>query len=238
MFRKLIFWFCFPFCLPQAIWVRKTATRSAAADGEPSGVIGQGQPIRLLAVGDSIIAGVGAETLDKALVGQTAHWLSEALDSEVQWSAVGENGITSAGIIRKQLPTLPNEAHDFIVVSVGVNDVTRLTGLQRWTDNIHTLISRLRDTAPNAVIAFAGVPPLSRFPRLPQPLRAVLGLRARMLDKAAVEVIQQYDHTIHVPLSFDLQPEHFAADGYHPNEDSYVEYGRLMAEALVSVKNG
>ena len=58
--RNLLFWGLFPLLIPQALWVRKTAPRTAPAAGPRSGTVGDGRPIRLVGVGDSIIAGVGA----------------------------------------------------------------------------------------------------------------------------------------------------------------------------------
>jgi len=34
------------------------------------------------------------------------------------------------------------------------------------------------------VIAFSGLPPMNHFPALPQPLRALFGLRARRIDRS------------------------------------------------------
>ncbi|MEM7054917.1 MAG: SGNH/GDSL hydrolase family protein [Pseudomonadota bacterium] len=236
LLKTVIFWTLFPFVLPQAMWVRKSAPRFKDADGERFGIVGEGRPLKLVAIGDSIIAGVGATMMDKALVGQTACSLADQMHTSVQWKAVGKTGITSAGVVRKLVPQLPKDAPEFMIVSVGVNDVTSLTTIQAWTENLHALLSELHQYAPDAVIAFAGLPPLGRFPLLPQPLRTLLGWRAQLLDQAAAEVIQNHHYAVDVPLSFDLQPENFSADGYHPNEDSYIEYGRLMAEALISKK--
>ena len=72
------------------------------------------------------------------------------------------------------------------------------------------------------------------FPLLPQPLRAVFGLRARTLDDIAREVAAACQNAFHVPLDFDPDPEKFSPDGYHPSEESYVEFGQHMAERLLA----
>ena len=234
MLRKLIFWLCLPFCLPQAIWVRKTAPRFAAADGEPTGQIGDGQSLRLVAIGDSIIAGVGARELKNALVGQTARVLADELQVEVHWKAIGKIGATSRSVLHKQVNQLPAQKPDFIIVSVGVNDLTSLSTSATWSDNLDRLLDALTEYAPDAVIGVAGIPPLRGFPLLPQPLRALFGLRGEILDDAGMQVIAGHPNAVHVPLTFDPQPENFSADGFHPNENSYPEFGRLMAEALIS----
>ncbi|MEM1082055.1 MAG: SGNH/GDSL hydrolase family protein [Pseudomonadota bacterium] len=232
--KNLLFWLLFPFILPQALWVKQTATRFSGAAGKPCGVLGEGPTRSLLAIGDSIIDGVGAATFERALVGQTARALALRQQASIQWTALGTTGITSNGVVHKQLRQLPDARPDFVIVSVGVNDVTALTRRQVFISNLNALMTSVHRYAPEAVIAVAGLPPLGRFPLLPQPLRAVLGLRASVLDQALEHVIESYDYAVHVPISFDLEPENFSADGYHPNEDSYVEFGRIMAEALVS----
>jgi len=236
--KNLLFWLAFPFVLPQALWLRKRAPRFKDAVGEHQGEVGQGTTLRLVAIGDSIIAGVGAATLDKALVGQTAASLAEQKQASVHWVSIGKTGVTSRGLVKRLLKELPDTEIDYFVVSIGVNDVTALTSLKAWRINLTRLFESLHSTRPNAVIAFAGLPPLGRFPLLPQPLRFVLGLRAQVLDRAALSVIQGHPTAVHVSLAFDLEPENFSPDGYHPNEDSYVEYGRLVAEALVEHRAG
>lgn len=118
-------------------------------------------------------------------------------------------------------------------VEGSVNDITGLTTIRKWRRNLALLLSELQAHSPNAVIAVAGMPPLHAFPLLPQPLRAVFGMRARIFDKVAIKVINGYRNAIHVPLDFEPDPEKFAPDGYHPSEESYVEFGRYMADGLL-----
>ena len=112
--RRLLFWLCLPLVIPQALWVRRTAPRFADAAGPSQGQTGTGDPQTLLAVGDSIIAGVGADTLEQALVGQTALALSKVFNNRIAWHAVGTTGATSSRLIKDQLPALPSVSADFI----------------------------------------------------------------------------------------------------------------------------
>lgn len=234
--KNLLFWIAFPFLLPQALYVRKTAPRFAPAAGPKTGVTGEGNQIRLLAIGDSIIAGVGATELGKALVGHTAAALAESKHCSVQWQALGVSGYTSMKILERLMPKLPELSADFIIVSVGVNDITGLTTMRQWRRNLSLLLERLQVHSPEAFVAIAGMPPMHGFPLLPQPLRAVFGMRARSFDEAAKTVISRYLNAIHVPLDFDPDAEKFSADGYHPSETSCAEFGRQMAGSLVARK--
>jgi lysophospholipase L1-like esterase len=232
--KNLLFWLLFPFVLPQALYVRKTAPRFAPAAGPTEGSSGEGRQIRLLAIGDSIIAGVGASVLSKAMVGQTATALAASQNCRVSWTALGVSGYDSNEVLERLVPKLPDTDVDYIVVSVGVNDVTGLTSLREWRCNLSLILEKLQTHSPGAIIAVAGLPPLHGFPLLPQPLRALLGMRARSLDEVARTVVGSFQNSIHIPIDFEPEPSKFAPDGYHPSEESYVEFGRYMADGILN----
>jgi lysophospholipase L1-like esterase len=233
--KSALFWGAVPFLLPQALYLRKTAARFAPAGGPSKGSTGSGNRVRLLAVGDSIIAGVGATQLSRALVGETAAALSTSLDCCVSWQALGVSGYRAAHVLDQLVPQLPASAADYIIVSVGVNDITGLTTLGTWRQNLSRLLAELRAHSPEARIAVAGMPPLHGFPLLPQPLRATFGLRGRSFDAVAREVVNGCARTVHVPVDFEPEPHRFAADGYHPSEEGYAEFGQHMADALTGI---
>lgn len=233
MLRSLLFWSLFPLVLPQALYVRSRAPRFAAADGATEGSVGSGAPLKLLAVGDSIIAGVGAARLEQALVGQTAAALADKLGRRVDWSAFGESGIRSDGLLNELLGRLPVDAADVVLVSIGVNDVTGLRSLRRWRRNLRELIGWLSTYSPEAVLCFAGLPPMGTFPLLPQPLRALIGLRAKSFDATAARIVAESPRTVYVPVAFSARAELFSGDGYHPSEAGYRDFAEAVACAIL-----
>lgn len=232
MLRSVAFWSGLPFVALQALRVRRLALRLEPANGPVSGIVGMGEPLRLLAIGDSIIAGVGASTLDNALVGQTARFLAVSLQRAVAWHAIGRSGIDSSGVLADLLPSLPAERADVFLVSVGVNDVTSLTRTSTWRRNLDALLDSLARHSPDAVIAVAGLPPLHVFPLLPQPLRALIGFRGESLDRVAREMIAAHPAALHVRVEFSSRDDRFCADGFHPSEASYVDFGQAMADRI------
>jgi lysophospholipase L1-like esterase len=232
--RQVLFWAGFALVLPQAIWVRSRARRFADAGGERTGRIPGSNPKRLLALGDSIIAGVGCSTLERACVGQTASRLAAALDSGLEWQAIGQTGATTGQILKHLLPRLPDAPIDFIVVSAGVNDITALKSLAHWEAALNALIDGLRVQAPGARIAVLGIPPMHCFPRLPQPLRYLFGLRARGFDETARRVLTDLDDVVYVPFEGEFRRDQFAPDGYHPSEDSCAEIAAEVVSALTA----
>lgn len=232
--RRVLFWTMLPFMAPQAMWVRKNAPRFSDAAGPSSGCIGQGPDRQLVAVGDSIIAGVGAPSLEEALVGQTARALATELDAQLLWQAYGRTGERSAGLVARRLSTLPDVDADFVIVSMGVNDVTGLTTTTEFSENMHAVLRGIRLRYPRAGIAVAGLPPLGVFPLLPQPLRAFLGMRARTLSSVLHAVVELHAGVTFVPITIELSPDRFSEDGFHPSPAGYREFGAAMASALIA----
>jgi hypothetical protein len=65
-----------PFVARQGLRLRRCAPRFAAAAGTPHGRTGQGDPLRLLAIGDSIIAGAPTSAGFSTPCGLTPRMLS------------------------------------------------------------------------------------------------------------------------------------------------------------------
>ncbi len=230
--RRLAFWAMMPFVALQGLRLRKRAPRFATAKGAPTGAVGEGLPLRLLAIGDSIIAGVGAPTVEAALPYQMAQALAQQLGREVHWSATGRIGATADYVLGRLLPKVPAQPFDVIFISVGVNDVTALRRTPRWRSDLGALLDALRTHSPDALIVLAGLPPLSGFPLLPQPLRFLFGMRARTFDAVAEQEATRRPGVLYSPTHFEPYPERFAADGFHPSPDSYQEWGTTLATRI------
>ena len=236
--RQLLFWIGFALVLPQALWVRRRAVRFTDAAGERIGRVSGPDPDsesrRLIAIGDSIIAGVGCGSLERACVGRTAASLSSQLGCGIEWQAIGKTGATTGRILSRLVPQLPDAPADFIIVSAGVNDITGLKRLGRWRECLNALITALHRHSPAARIALLGIPPMHCFPRLPQPLRRVFGLRARGFDRTAMDLLATSEQALYVPFDERIEPDQFAPDGYHPSEETCRILGDRVASALLT----
>jgi lysophospholipase L1-like esterase len=237
MLKRALFWLLLPVIVVQGLAVRRRARRFAAPDGPTAGLepgSGAGPPLRLLALGDSIVAGVGAGRADNALAGSTARALAALTGRPVHWRSLGRIGAGIADLGQSLLPALGNDAFDCVVISVGVNDITRLRRSGAWARRLAKLLDRLRERDPMAVVAMAGMPPLHGFPLLPAPLRAILGMRARSFSQAARRVVDARPGMLFLPLDFEPQPGSFCEDGFHPGPEAYAALGLALAQALTS----
>ncbi len=225
-----------PLVVPQALRVRRTAPRFAAATGQDAGTAGPGSALpslRLLAIGDSIVAGVGAGTTQYALAASTASALSRLTARQVVWHAQGKIGAGVATVREQILPSIDLPDINYVIVSVGVNDITSLQRSRRWAGGLGRLLDDLRIKFPHALIALAGIPPLEGFPLLPFPLSKVFGLRGRTFTALARREVAKRPNMMLIPLDFDPRPEKFSEDGFHPSQASYGEFGEVLARGLV-----
>jgi lysophospholipase L1-like esterase len=207
----------------QGQWVRKRTPRLPDAAGPAFGVVNDGGVLfRLLVVGESTVAGVGAPDHESALTGQIARALAlRCGDRAIHWRAVGKSGATARDLLSGDV-----EPADAIVIALGVNDVLRFGSGQRFASDLKALIAVLRKGRATPVV-LAGVPPMGRFPALPQPLRALLGWRAASLERAARRL-----DAIHCDSVVEANPVMFASDGFHPSPAGYARWGSEIAKVI------
>ena len=224
------FWLFLPISALQGLWLRKTATRLPEASGDRTGICGQGTPKYLLAMGDSIIAGVGTGTTDRSLPVQFAKALAETRRCSVQWQLEGKNG-ADISHLRQRIGLLDqNQRADVILISIGVNNVTGLSSTREWRLQFKALVAELKTKWPKARVIFAGLPPMGRFPLPPQPLRFTLGLRAATFDRIAAEVVSHHSNMLHIPTDIDPVEQEFCEDGFHPSAESCDYWAKELAQ--------
>ena len=196
-------------------------------DGARDGASGSGPLLRLLVAGDSAAAGVGAQTQDDALTGRVVAGLAPSF--HVRWKLLAFTGATTAGML-DHLEKTPAEHFDVVLTSLGVNDVTGGCSLGHWRRRQENLIALLRDKFHARHILLSGLPPMHRFPALPQPLRWYIGGRARDFDRVLSSLAGNHASAEFVKLGYAMMdPRAMAADGIHPGP---AIYGLWAAEAV------
>ncbi|WP_165950417.1 SGNH/GDSL hydrolase family protein, partial [Actinomadura sp. GC306] len=221
---------------------------------------GAGPAYRVVVIGESTAVGVGASRHAQALPGFLAEALRERLRRSVSWSVNGENGATAHRLATGFVPatgtangtangtpngttgdgTPPGGAPpggasgapgaDLVVLTVGINDLIRGRPMRRWSDDASRLIAALRDAYAPATLVVAGMPPVHRFPAIPQPLRLVLGARARIMDRILCDAARSRG-AVHAPMDEAMARDRrlFASDGFHPSPDGYRAWAEDLA---------
>jgi lysophospholipase L1-like esterase len=218
-----------PLLLAQGLRVRRTAMRLPEPPGARRGTTGNGPLLRLLVAGDSAAAGVGAPSQDEGLVGA----IVRALDGHfrVSWEVRAKTGLRTAQVLRR-LEAGPDEPFDVAVLSLGVNDVTGGTRSADFVAQQRRLAAVLQARYAVRLTVLTGLPPMHAFPALPQPLRWVLGERARAFTRLLESVAESASGCVVLTPRLPLDVKYIAVDGYHPGPLAYAEWGREVADLV------
>lgn len=211
--------------------VRARTPKVPEAGGPPHGEVpGHGPAFRVLLLGESPIAGVGAPTHEAGVGGCFGRTWQRRTGQSVQWRAHGRNGYTAAMARDLLLGEVVAEPFDLLVVGLGVNDTLGLTRTGAYARDLRSLIDQARARFGPVRVVLSGLPPVHGFPCLPSPLRQTLGLRARLLDQVTREVAEALNDAVFVPLEAPPDPALFCVDGFHPGPRGY----EVWAEDLVA----
>lgn len=213
----------------QARHVRRVTPRLPEPPGEREGRRGAGPPLRLLVLGDSAAAGVGAAHQDEALLGCLVAALADV--PALEWRLVARTGDTTADALCT-LQSMPDLCCDVAVTSLGVNDVTALRGAGTFLCLQQRLVAHLRERCGARLVLVSGMPPMHAFPALPEPLRGFVGRHARRLDAALAAWIATQADCRHLPFGELPAAQSMASDGFHPGPPIYLQWASNAAAII------
>ncbi len=219
-----------PFLYLQGHYIRRKIGRLPDAAGPTSGRSGNGTvPAKLLVLGESTAAGVGARTHEQALAGHFSHFLSRKIGRPVDWTVVGRSGITVGETIGELVPKIPESNYDYVMLALCGNEVLKLRSPRSTRRNMTRLIGLLRESNPSATFFITNAPAVRLSPVLPDPLRSVLGYLSALHDANARDFTARLER-----VYYFHQPTHvtegFFADGIHPSELGYRVWSERMIE--------
>ena len=224
-----------PLLVAQAVTTRRRAPVLPEAEGPRRGRVGRGSGgLRLLIAGDSSAAGVGVAHQDRALAGHLTRALHRLAARPVHWSLHARSGLTTQQVhALLRSTTLPSA--EVAVVVTGVNDVIEFVPPRRAVQHRAALADWLLGERGVGHVVFAPLPPVDRFPLLPQPLRKVMGDDARRHDAALAEWAAGRSGVSHLAIDFDLSPAAMASDGFHPGAPVYRACGAAIAAHIARI---
>lgn len=220
-----------PFLLWQGKRVRRKIGVLPDAGGERRGRSGAGDAVaKLLVLGESTVAGLGARTHSTALAGQFAAFLSEKIGKQVEWHVIGKNGVTARRAILELVPQIPpGENFDYILLGVGGNDVLKLSSPRKWRRDMSELLRIMRRRYPQALIFMTNAPAVHLSPVLPQPIKFILGTLSQLHDENSKQFTQRWKRVYYFHRPREIT-EGFFADGIHPSEKGYTDWSKRMIE--------
>lgn len=209
----------------------------AAPDSSDVYGTGLGQPIQLVVLGDSLAAGLGAQTRYQTIAGIVAIGVSALAGRPVQVTNVAAVGAESSwldGQVEQALAAVPHP--DVAVITIGGNDVTHRIDRALAVRHLELAVRRLRAAGCEVVVGTC--PDLGTVEPMPHPLRALVRYLGRDLAAAqTVAVVEAGGRTVSLgdllgPEFISRPREMFSLDRFHP---SPVGYARVAAVLLPSV---
>lgn len=204
--------------------------------------------LKILAIGESTIAGVGVDFHKNGFIGALAEEISEKTNSSILWRVYARSGYTAKMIRKKIIPKIEDSTADIIVIGLGGNDAFNLNSPEIWIRNISILIKDLKIKFPKTPIYFTNMPPVKEFPAFSGIIKFVIGnlveiLGERLCRKVKNKKNVHYNNEI---ITIDTWKKRyktegnkttFFSDGVHPSKLTYQTWGKDMATFIMNTKS-
>ena len=235
----------FPWLYAQAMRIKRTMPDLPDAPGDQFGLYsGHAPTIRMVALGESTVAGVGSANQREALTGQIAKAISQTTNRSVYFEAIGQTGIQVQELISQLVPKLPTEPVDLIFIAMGGNDTFKLNRPHQWRKSFWRLLTTIREKQADAYIVILNLPTVWQFDGFTPLMKWVMGRLVRMHAGAIKDLPVHCDRVKFMKYPIDLTKwkahlpegsgmEYFFADGVHPSPITCQLWGIEVVKYLV-----
>lgn len=236
-FNGFLSWFLAPIALFQAFGVRRRITRLAPPPGRPIGRVGQGSHprYRILVIGDSSAAGVGAAHMDETLAPALARVLAERLGATVDWRTAGSNSATTEELRDHVVPHIASEPYSHIVILAGTNDMKNFLPRRRFDDGFGQLLFALHAKWPEATLVWSPIIDMRTVPALPRLLGRILQLRVEMINELGHQLCRER-FALAAPVLEASDIAGFAEDGFHASAKGYSYWADLVGGVIIEAE--
>lgn len=196
-------------------------------------------PLRLVMLGDSTVAGLGAQEVEDSLPFQTGQRVADALDRDVRVKGLGVSGALTDDVLNEQIPMI-DPAADIVVIVIGSNDVTHLTPPWRMDDLTAEMLRAARERAPDALIVLGGIPLFGEARAFNEPLRSIVDAYAGVLRNVQQRTAVAIDDAIFVNIAKEASPrfvgvpEAMSRDQFHPGPRGYGFWADALAAGITA----
>lgn len=233
-------WLVFPVYAVQGVGVRLRTPRMLPAKGPLTGFIpGEGDEIRLLALGESSAAAVGIARTEDGLAARVAATLARRTGRPVRYRAAGFNGAVAAQLRDQALPHVERAGWTHVLLTIGVNDAKNFNSAATWKSGFGGLLYAVRARFPEARIYWHELLDMRRVPALPAPLSHILELRTRMINALGRRLCEERGGAV-IPRMTGAEADAFCAtgfciDGFHPSEAGFASWAGHIVDHMIAL---
>jgi lysophospholipase L1-like esterase len=215
--------------LPSFAGLDASGTIPTTSSGGGPLELAAGEPLTIVALGDSTLTGPGLSAAGHV-------WVRAALaqlDHPIEYVSLAVGGSRVADVLQ-QVDTAIDREPDLVVVAVGANDAIHGTPRRVFRRRFEELVGRLADGVPT--VAVANIGDLGNIARVPSPLRSVLRWRSAatcsiiesvVADRDSVELL---DVTSADRVFRDRSV--FTADLFHPGPVGHAAWAEAALPGL------
>ena len=248
-----------PFLIYQANKIRKENPSPPAISENL--ILGNGKR-KILILGESTVAGVGASQEEFTLAGN----LYRLIGSDFQVTNLGKNGLRASQALPHFNATLRSISESFegACIFLGANDCFRLTHPKKYHQSLSDLLQFLQNKLKVKWIYLADIPPVQLFPAFPNLLEFFLKAQRTFLQKEMKSIALESEHILFEPILIDISydynlsfschmesshglqsshgmtvsscsisPDFFSKDNIHPSDMGYQKIAEFAAEGLL-----
>ena len=196
-----------------------------------------GDRVDLLVLGDSIAAGLGAETPRTTLGARLARGLAKRTHRAVRLHTAAVVGSESSDLAAQVASLPPSYSPDVAVVVVGGNDVTHRVPTAVSVGHLVDCVQALHDRGTRVVVGTC--PDLGALRAVPQPLRAIGSRASRQLATAQERAVGPMGaHVVSLadavgPYFTAFPDDMFSLDRFHPSSLGYERTAQALLPRVI-----
>jgi acyl-CoA thioesterase I len=191
-------------------------------------------PVLYVAFGDSTGVGIGARR-----GGGYVARVFERIERVRAGSSVRNfcvSGAETADVLRGQLTRLDATRPTLVTLGIGINDVSHGVAPDDFARNYEEIVTRLKSKTDAPIVA-TNIPDISHAPRIPAFLHEQVRQRIQLFNTHIAEIAKRHD--LLLVDAYDMSrevipnhPEFFSADGFHPSDEGYEYWAKMMWPAV------
>jgi lysophospholipase L1-like esterase len=203
--------------------------------------LGEGEPLRAVALGDSTLTAPGLNRAEDIWIRAVARTLAERTGRPVDLRSFGVGGSTSVDVLRDQLPSALALRPHVAFVSVGANDLIRGSPARHLAHNLDAIVGPLRNQG--AQVVMSGVGDLGSIPRIAPPLRQMASRLGKRGDRIHAAVAERHgaikaDQWRWAAQQFRTRKDVWSADRFHPNAAGHEIWATTCWEVVEPLCSG
>lgn len=214
----------------ETVRVRALVTTSAQLVAQAMRYERETEGPRILVIGDSTAAGVGAASPEESVPGRVGSFLEASVENHAVSGAVVSE-------IMAQFKDAKEEAYDLILIQGGANDIIQLLPLETTVMQMEALLSHARTKSDRVVLLTAGkVGDAPLFPRIAAPYftHRAAWLREEFIRISEERGVNYVDLFSAADVFKTDTSRYYAPDFFHPSGNGYevwfIEAQKIIEE--------